>query len=187
MTLHQIQAADRALLEAISAALAESARLSGDWIACRPGCTPCCFGPFPITPLDAIRLRAGLAVLETGDRSKAARIARRTRDYLDRIEVLDDDGLPERMDDVPCPALDPATGLCDVYEHRPITCRTFGPAARAGNSIGACELCYVGATEEQIAACAVVFDAGRESAILERLGEPAHGSTVAHALAASRR
>ena len=34
------------------------------------------------------------------------------------------------MDDVPCPALDPETGGCDLYAARPITCRTFGLTLR---------------------------------------------------------
>ena len=57
--------------------------------------------------------------------------------------------------DAPCPALDPATGRCDVYPWRPMTCRVFGPPVRVGDgdALGCCELCFVGATEEQIAAC----------------------------------
>ena len=34
-------------------------------------------------------------------------------------------GLPEA--DGPCPALDPATGRCELYAARPLTCRIFGP------------------------------------------------------------
>ena len=58
--------------------------------------------------------------------------------------------------DHPCPALDPQTGKCDLYEYRPITCRTFGPALRLNSdSVDVCELCYEGATEEEILACQV--------------------------------
>ena len=61
--------------------------------------------------------------------------------------------------DEPCPALDPLTGACDLYEARPITCRTFGPPVRCGDeSVGVCELCYEGATPEEIAACEVQVD-----------------------------
>jgi hypothetical protein len=36
-----------------------------------------------------------------------------------------------------------------------MTCRTFGPPMRSGaeGALGVCELCYHGATDEQIAAC----------------------------------
>jgi Fe-S-cluster containining protein len=53
----------------------------------------------------------------------------------------------------PCPALDPESGLCDLYEFRPMTCRVFGPPVRSENGIGVCELCFKGATDEEIAAC----------------------------------
>src|SRR5690242_261004 len=46
-------AGDRAFIQIVDAATAEAARRSGPWLACRPGCTQCCIGPFPITQLDA--------------------------------------------------------------------------------------------------------------------------------------
>jgi Fe-S-cluster containining protein len=52
-----------------------------------------------------------------------------------------------------CPALDPATGLCELYEARPMTCRVFGPPVRTEDGLGVCELCFQGATDEEIAAC----------------------------------
>ena len=55
--------------------------------------------------------------------------------------------------DEPCPALDPATGLCELYESRPMTCRVFGPPVRSEDGLGVCELCFQGATDEEIAAC----------------------------------
>jgi hypothetical protein len=37
-----------------------------------------------------------------------------------------------------------------------MTCRLFGPAVRVeGGAVGACELCYQGASDEEIAECAV--------------------------------
>jgi Fe-S-cluster containining protein len=54
--------------------------------------------------------------------------------------------------------LDPTTGTCDLYESRPLTCRTFGPAIRSGGAVGVCELCFPGANEDEIAACAVELD-----------------------------
>jgi Fe-S-cluster containining protein len=60
--------------------------------------------------------------------------------------------------DEPCPVLDPATGLCDLYAARPITCRVFGPPLRTEDGLGVCELCFHGATHEEIAACEVHLD-----------------------------
>src|SRR5213592_3700871 len=101
--LIQIETGDCQLLGGIADAMAEAARRSGAWLVCRPGCTECCLGPFEITQLDARRLRAGLAALEAADPMRAARVRARAAAHVE-------------ADDVPCPALDPATGWCDLYE-----------------------------------------------------------------------
>jgi Fe-S-cluster containining protein len=113
--------------------------------------------------------------LQKHDPARAARVRERAGVYIERVRndfpgnpetgILGDDEQAEaRFEDFadhePCPALDPATGTCDVYEFRPMTCRTFGPPVRSGpeNGLGVCELCYHGATEEQIASCEMVPD-----------------------------
>src|SRR5919108_5213310 len=65
---------DRELVQIVDAAVAEAAVRSGHWLACRVGCFECCLGPFPITQLDAVRLRQGLRALESSDPKRAARI-----------------------------------------------------------------------------------------------------------------
>jgi Fe-S-cluster containining protein len=153
------------LVQIVDAALAEAARRSGPWLACRPGCAECCHGVFAIGESDAARLREGLGRL---DAARAERVRRRAREAVARMSVgfpgewttgvvwEDDPRFEEFGEDEVCPALDPATLTCDLYEWRPLVCRTFGPAVRqADGCITACELCYQGATEEQMAACAV--------------------------------
>lgn len=200
--LVQIESADRRLLNRIAEAMEEARRRSGEWIVCRLGCTQCCIGPFGITALDARRLRAGMAALEARDPARAAAVRTRCAEYVASIapiypgdphtgELTDEEGLPESMDDAPCPALDPATGGCDLYDARPVTCRAFGPATRIDDErLAACELCYNGATDEQMAACAVDLDPeGLEQKILEDLGSQCNGGTtiVAYALAGGPR
>jgi Fe-S-cluster containining protein len=183
---------DTELVQIVDAAMGEAVRKSDGWLACKPGCTACCIGPFPITALDALRLRQGLGSLESREPDRAARVRGRALAWVARMtaefpgdtaaRVLDEDGAAE---DEPCPALDPATGLCDLYDARPITCRTFGPAVRWGSeAVGTCELCYAGATDEQIAECQVEIDpGGLEERLLDELGE--RGQTlVAFALTA---
>ena len=49
-----------------------------------------------------------------------------------------------------------------------MTCRVFGPPVRSEQGLGVCELCYHGATEEQIAACEMPVDPeGLEGHLLE--------------------
>jgi Fe-S-cluster containining protein len=33
-----------------------------------------------------------------------------------------------------CPALDPISGFCDLYEARPVACRTYGPPISFGGA-----------------------------------------------------
>jgi Fe-S-cluster containining protein len=55
-----------------------------------------------------------------------------------------------------CPVLSPQTGECELYASRPMTCRVFGPPIRSEGGLGVCELCYHGASPEEIAACELV-------------------------------
>ena len=177
--------------------MAEAARRSGSWLVCRPGCTECCIGPFAITQLDALRLRDGLRALAAADPTRAAAVRARAAFYVSATAAIypgdpltgalkNEDSLPDAMDDLPCPALDPATGWCDLYSSRPITCRTFGPAVRAGaETPAACELCYSGATDQEILQCAVETDReGLEARILADLEQQgiAGETIVAYAL-----
>lgn len=81
--------------------------------------------------------------------------------------------------DAACPALDPATGRCDVYAWRPMTCRVFGPPVRMESdevSLGHCELCFVGASKEGVAACEMSVPHELEERLLGEI--PQSGETV---------
>ena len=187
---------DQALVQIVDSALADTARRSGKWLACRPGCTQCCIGVFPINSLDAVRLREGLANLEASAPERAVRVRQRARDAVSRLAkefpgdpisgLLDESEEAERRfaefaNDEPCPALDAETGLCELYESRPMTCRVFGPPVRSEDGLGVCELCFQGATEEEIAACEMNPDPDDlESALVEELEKTtgAHGQTI---------
>lgn len=173
MTLRRLPSADSGLIQIVDAALADAARRSGDWLVCRPGCTQCCVGVFAINQLDALRLQRGLAALEETDPERARRIRSRARDSVRRLAssfpgnvktgVLDEgpwaeERFGEFANDEVCPVLDPATGLCELYDARPVTCRTFGPPVRAEGGLGVCELCFHGATDEEVAGCEMVAD-----------------------------
>jgi Fe-S-cluster containining protein len=157
---------DGEFIQIVDAALAEAARKSGAWLVCRPGCCDCCLGPFAITQADAARLRRGLEELEGADPARAGRVRLRAREAADRLPPMPaaadfDAWIEELADDDPCPVLDPESGTCDLYAARPVTCRVFGPPIRWGaDAVGVCELCFEGASDEEIAACEVTLDAG---------------------------
>jgi Fe-S-cluster containining protein len=167
------------LIQIVTAALASATLRSGAHLVCRPGCTQCCIGVFPIAQQDAARLREGLAALTQTDPVRAARIRTRVAAALTRLDpwfpggrdpgdvatygILSEEEqsitlFEEFANDEPCPVLDPATGTCDLYAHRPILCRTFGPPMQTPGDDGetnlaTCELCYIHATTDEIAAC----------------------------------
>jgi Fe-S-cluster containining protein len=166
---------DSHLIQIVDSALAETIRRSGAWLVCKPGCTACCHGIFAINQLDAERLRQGMTDLDLHDPARADRIRARARKSIARIApgfpgdigtgVLDESEEAQQQfeelgNDEPCPVLDPDSGLCDLYTSRPMTCRVFGPPVRSGEEggLGVCELCYHGASDEQIASCEMVPD-----------------------------
>ena len=176
---------DQKLIQIVDAALADATRRSGKWLVCRPGCTQCCIGVFAINQLDARRLQLGFAKLTLCEPERAERIrerasesrARLARDFPgDPVTGILDRGhdaaqrFSEFANDEPCPVLDPATGNCELYESRPMTCRVFGPPVRSEDGLGVCKFCFQGASHEKIAACEMNPDPDDlESVLLEKL------------------
>jgi Fe-S-cluster containining protein len=187
---------DSLLVQIVDAALLDAARKSGDWLVCKPGCTQCCYGVFAINQLDAARLREGLQRLTRENAQRAARMLDRVAESVDRLRqdfpgdpttglLSEDADAQQRFEsfanEEPCPVLDPVTGTCDLYSSRPMTCRVFGPPVRSEHGLGVCELCYHGATPEEIAACEMVPDPGDlESILLEQYQRKtgAYGQTI---------
>jgi Fe-S-cluster containining protein len=193
-----VASADRKLVHIVDKALAENVEQCGSRLACRPGCTQCCIGVFPINLLDAGRLRQGLDRLEKASPKVAERIRSRARASVRRLSpgfpgnprtgVMDESRAAQRRfstfgNDEPCPVLDPGTGLCELYESRPMTCRVFGPPVSCEEGLGVCELCFRGATDDQIAACELKADPDDyESEVLNKLEE--HSGITGHTIIA---
>jgi Fe-S-cluster containining protein len=195
---------DADLLLAMDSALADATRRAGKHLVCRPGCTQCCHGAFAINALDALRLRNGLATLQTTDPETAAAIGKRAHDYIStygadfpgnrETGILDtspeaQQAFADFADEAPCPALSPATGLCELYECRPMTCRVFGPPVRSvadeeGDSqeeqegLAVCELCFTEATAEEIAAAEMFPPHEQERELLASLANSSADETI---------
>ena len=162
-----------AFVQIVDLAVADAYQRGGSHLVCHPGCSQCCIGVFPIAHEDAARLRKGLALLEQSDPERSQRIRSRVRASLTRLDpwfpgniatgILNEEHeaailFEEFANDEPCPVLDLEHGTCDLYEHRPILCSTFGPPMRSEGDNGeinlaTCELCFIHASTEEIAAC----------------------------------
>jgi Fe-S-cluster containining protein len=181
-------AKDAQLVQIVDASLADAAHRAGPWLACRLGCTQCCHGAFAINALDALRLRDGMQALRTAEPSLAAEIERRARGWIEQYgpdfpgnpatgrlgeTEAEQQRFEEFANDAACPALDPATGRCDVYATRPMTCRVFGPPVRMGegDALGHCELCFHGASESEVQLCEMAIPHDLEAALIRELGE----------------
>jgi Fe-S-cluster containining protein len=196
-----LPARDAQLVQIVDASLADAARRAGDLLACRIGCTQCCHGAFAINALDAARLRAGMSELRAANPALAAAIEGRARAWLAEhrarfpgdpatgilgASAAEQAQFEDFANDAACPALDPATGRCDVYAWRPMTCRVFGPPIRAAGpggaeGLGHCELCFIGATTDEVAACEIPVPHDLEAELLNEL-ESKDETVVAFAL-----
>ncbi len=128
-----------------------------------------------------------MAEMQAFDPDRVERIRERARESIARLApsfpgdaatgLLDQSEAAEEKflsyaNDEPCPALSPESGRCELYAHRPMTCRVFGPPVRSETegSLAVCELCYHGATTEEIAACEMHPDPDNmESALIEEV------------------
>ena len=179
--------ADAELLQDLDRGFDEASRRAGTWVACGPGCSECCVGPFPITRLDARRLRRGLSDLSRDDPERARRILdralRAARALVDGypgdavrgglsgdVDTLD--RFFERHGSLPCPVLDPASGRCELYAARPVSCRTYGPPLSfLGESASPCPLCFKEAPTTIVERCRFEPDLrGLEDSILWKMG-----------------
>ncbi len=157
---------DFVILETVRAAVAASHARAGKWIACRAGCSECCSVLFPITMQDAERLRRGLAAAEEEVR---ADIVDRARELWTKIgaDFPGDAGVFRANEEWQewfltrhkghaCAVVDPTTGACRLYEHRPVACRLYGHLIQIGEEAQTiCHYCFQGATAAEIEASRV--------------------------------
>jgi Fe-S-cluster containining protein len=92
---------------------------------CRRGCDHCCrhlAAPLPVSDAEWRYLWEGFLALDA--QTQAA--------VRERVAQQAEAGAARPYT---CPLLDPATGACSVYAHRPLACRTYGFALSRGEGL----------------------------------------------------
>lgn len=195
----RLEALDRQLLERYRRAWETGAAAAGSYLSCRIGCNECCIGIFEISGLDAWRLRRGLSVLALREPQLAERVKKRAQEQWRQLQAhfpgdkttgalagheQAREAFCQKFADLPCPALDPSSGRCVLYEARPLSCRSFGLPCRWGAEVlPPCRLNFQGADANTVAAATIQCDPhDLEGEILQALGNPPD-TVVAAALA----
>jgi Fe-S-cluster containining protein len=124
-------------------------------LQCGAGCSLCCYGLFEIGSGDVPVIAEGLAAMPPSRRRKVIRRAQEIVEQsahpnLRECSPAEKEAFFDRTQATPCPNLDEA-GLCMMYEHRPLVCRTFGlPLREKRKYLGdVCELNFTEATQRQ--------------------------------------
>ncbi|HEX6098360.1 MAG TPA: YkgJ family cysteine cluster protein [Thermoanaerobaculia bacterium] len=124
-------------------------------LRCGAGCSLCCYGLFEIGSGDVPLIAEGLEKMHPSRRRKVIRraqeiVERSAHPNLRECSPEEKEAFFDRTQSTPCPNLDDA-GLCMMYEHRPLVCRTFGLPLREKRAyIGdVCELNFTEATQAQ--------------------------------------
>ena len=122
-----------------------------DCVQCREECADCCHALFDLTLIEALYINEKFKAQYTGEEREAllekANRADRTIHKLKRNAFRDlkagkseDDILAALGDErVRCPLLNDRD-MCDMYHHRPITCRLYGIPTSIGGKGRTCSL-----------------------------------------------
>ena len=124
-------------------------------LQCGAGCSLCCYGLFEIGSGDVPVIAEGLQQLHPARRKKIVARAQEiveasAHPNLRECSPADKEAFFDRTQSTACPNLDDA-GLCMMYEHRPLVCRTFGLPLREGRKYlgDVCELNFTNSTSQE--------------------------------------
>jgi Fe-S-cluster containining protein len=124
-------------------------------LQCGAGCSLCCYGLFEIGSGDVPIIAEGLEALHPMRRKRVIRRALEIVESSHHPNLRDcspaeKEAFFNRTQSTPCPNLDD-DGLCMMYDHRPLVCRTFGLPLREGRAYlgDICELNFTGSTRAE--------------------------------------
>ena len=106
-------------------------------INCEPGCAQCCTAGLTLLPVEAAFIQASL--------------------QDEKAQV----GSGERLSESHCSCLN-AQGLCDIYAHRPLVCRTHGLPLKMADSETQRSPGALRVLGEDTVTCSLNFDSGKK-------------------------
>lgn len=122
---------------------------AGERVRCHEGCSDCCYALFDLTLIEALYLNhqfnrkfSGLARTRVLERADAAdrtihkfkhRMFKASQEGMTTTDILREAAATK----VRCPLLNDGD-LCDLYEHRPVTCRIYGVPTAIGGQAHTC-------------------------------------------------
>lgn len=134
----------------------ETIQAQPEQMQCGKGCSSCCYGLFEVSSSDVALLVDALEALPTQQQSalieRALKIVESSQHpNIREIDEDEKDAFFDRTSATPCPALS-SEGACQIYENRPLVCRTFGLPIRDGSTyIGdICDLNFKSATKPSL-------------------------------------
>ena len=145
----------RKILERADQHFASVMRSQPQNLQCGAGCSLCCYGLFEIGSGDVPVIAEGLENLHPSRRRKVIRraleiVEQSAHPNLRECAPDEKEAFFDRTQSTPCPNLDEG-GLCMMYEHRPLVCRTFGlPLREKRTYLGdVCELNFTTAARPE--------------------------------------
>jgi Fe-S-cluster containining protein len=146
----------RKILERADAHFASVSAAQPQNLQCGAGCSLCCYGLFEIGSGDVPLIAEGLEQMHPARRKKVIKRALELEQInLREVSPAEKEAYFDRTQSTPCPNLD-EKGLCMMYEHRPLVCRTFGLPLREGRKYlgDVCELNFTEATRAELRSAA---------------------------------
>ena len=144
LRLAQVVPLAQSLSDSLCQAARHQARLQGQGVSCRKGCSSCCHYLVPVSVPEAFALWEDINALDAGSRD---RVVQSFVQAARRVLAAEPPRIPELTDqpggqtvspagavgqwyarlDLPCPLLqtgqEAGTGMCRVYARRPLACR----------------------------------------------------------------
>lgn len=141
----------KAIVDQVDAVFKKVQEEHQECVRCRVGCSDCCHALFDLTLIEAIYIKAHFdkifkesaraLVVERANEADRAVYRLKRQAFKDHEDGKSDNEILEEMaaHRIRCPLLN-SDDQCDLYDHRPLTCRLYGIPTVIGDKAHTCGL-----------------------------------------------